>query len=967
MEAVVQLLTRLMDGGNAEIQDTIHEELLYAHDDAFVIQIKNLIDVVTETVQPLSRAHEQTLKQAEMQKSKLIKEPREQSRTAPATHKVRPASSYVLLERILNMLQMMCENHHTLNQNYMRNQNAHLSRGSTTKNGYNLVIKLVEFFDSCTAAILARNPPSELSGAVVCLLEQTLDTLTEFVQGPCLENQVCIVDTDFIGTARNLVNEFYWYKFSGVSYIREKIVKKKVCITLTSLLEQREDTRHHDRMWDALPLAYVKINLLVVYRDFLRIHNGQYGDDALWEKKVKVVEVEEDSEAWCCFGPQEHTSGKGSKTALLEMGFSLFILCRHLIDQDPTREKDFIPLTANKSIIDSVVDDFDAELLVHSLGLKRLSDKIATINPFGDAGEFEVDVEDYLLNPTQLDDEWIIAYSFFNKKTKSVEISMGDGKLLKCFFPMMPLCTHLSIDTQERILHEIRRNTATEKITDILHFKEEVMTEMEHLSDLHVRSAMIPLASWILSKAKVWDVLSFYLACALNILLLVAYQGPYSNGGSISSMNFPNTSEETTRALMVTSGIVLCVVSTISVIVQLFQRAPLTQRRELRKYRKERGLAYTINQGRSSVMQHNQYQDSHHNLVRGGVAPSEIADSDHASNELYIATRTFFWVITERRTGLNIILIGIGWIAILLDRYILFGFHLLWIFNHASDVEKVVLSVVRPWRALLLTFVLFVFIVYWFSLIAFAGWVSYPTESCDTLLTCFGTTFDQGFKNDGGIGGFLDSFDAAGIHVMTVDNPSWAFTIRFCFDHFFNIILMVLLLNIVFGLVIDTFSEMRAEADRRQDDMKSRCTICDLPAGQFDQVGLGFKAHVAWEHNLWSYYFFFAFLRHKDPLDYSGIESYVAEKLKDPAEAKSIWPIHRALSLKVVEVEDVEEEERNAQMGDILNQLASISRHVSILGDQFKKAQETQGRGAFVPVNELDLESEARGRSRSPP
>ena len=126
---------------------------------------------------------------------------------------------------------------------------------------------------------------------------------------------------------------------------------------------------------------------------------------------------------------------------------------------------------------------------------------------------------------------------------------------------------------------------------------------------------------------------------------------------------------------------------------------------------------------------------------------------------------------------------------------------------------------------------------------------------------------------------------------------SWAWISRFLFDHLFNTILMVLLLNIVFGLVIDTFSEMRAETERRMEDMETKCTMCDLPAGKFDQIGMGFKAHIAWEHNVWDYFMLFAFLQRKNSLEFTGIESYIDKKLSDLNEAKDIFPIHKAISL----------------------------------------------------------------------
>jgi len=87
------------------------------------------------------------------------------------------------------------------------------------------------------------------------------------------------------------------------------------------------------------------------------------------------------------------------------------------------------------------------------------------------ADGFEVDIEEFLLNPAKLEQDWEESYTFFQRRTKNVEISMSAGGLLKCYFPLMPLCTHLSFNTKETILHDIRRNTAAEKINDILEYR----------------------------------------------------------------------------------------------------------------------------------------------------------------------------------------------------------------------------------------------------------------------------------------------------------------------------------------------------------------------------------------------------------------------------------------------------------------------------------------------------------------
>lgn len=74
---------------------------------------------------------------------------------------------------------------------------------------------------------------------------------------------------------------------------------------------------------------------------------------------------------------------------------------------------------------------------------------------------------------------------------------------------------------------------------------------------------------------------------------------------------------------------------------------------------------------------------------------------------------------------------------------------------------------------------------------------------CDTLLYCFMANIEWTFR--GSIGGYVqDSLD--------VDDVALEIGVgRFFFDEVSNIILGVIMLNIVAGIIIDTFGSLREE------------------------------------------------------------------------------------------------------------------------------------------------------------
>jgi len=121
---------------------------------------------------------------------------------------------------------------------------------------------------------------------------------------------------------------------------------------------------------------------------------------------------------------------------------------------------------------------------------------------------------------------------------------------------------------------------------------------------------------------------------------------------------------------------------------------------------------------------------------------------------------------------------------------------------------------------------------------------------------------------------------------MDVSNVSMTFGVgRFFFDELSNIILGVIMLNIVGGIIIDTFGSLREEESAKSQDMMDNCFICGNLKADFDrlrsQSSGGFREHIKINHYMWNYMYFISFLRWKEKTDYSGIESYVAQKLDE--------------------------------------------------------------------------------------
>jgi hypothetical protein len=143
-------------------------------------------------------------------------------------------------------------------------------------------------------------------------------------------------------------------------------------------------------------------------------------------------------------------------------------------------------------------------------------------------------------------------------------------------------------------------------------------------------------------------------------------------------------------------------------------------------------------------------------------------------------------------------------------------------------------------------------------------------NQCQTMMMCFMTVLDYGMIYGGGIGDYSEP-------ISYRDTPD-KYLVKLGHDMAFLILVKFILFNILFGIIIDTFAQLREEKKFIEDDMMNICFICNFDRLTFDRNSEGgFERHIAKDHNLWCYVYYIVHLNFKDPTNYTGIESYVSE------------------------------------------------------------------------------------------
>ncbi|KAG8253159.1 hypothetical protein J6590_040819 [Homalodisca vitripennis] len=149
----------------------------------------------------------------------------------------------LVMQPILRFLQLLCENHNQNLQNTLRNQN--------NKSNYNLVSETLMLLDcicgSTTGGLgLLGLYINEYN---VSLINQTLETLTEYCQGPCHDNQNCIATHESNGLdiiTALILNDINPLGKSRMDLVLE--LKNNASKLLLAIMESRGDSENAERI-----------------------------------------------------------------------------------------------------------------------------------------------------------------------------------------------------------------------------------------------------------------------------------------------------------------------------------------------------------------------------------------------------------------------------------------------------------------------------------------------------------------------------------------------------------------------------------------------------------------------------------------------------------------------------------------------------------------------------------------------
>ncbi|CAD7946435.1 unnamed protein product [Amoebophrya sp. A25] len=800
--------------------------------------------------------------------------------------------------KCIEFQQKLCEGHNLLMQDYLYLQQDNSVSVNFVERTVELVIALVK----------NRDAADNLDEEEMDLLSAGVDLIIEVLQGPCERNQLyCSV-----GGLVEQINKILRWPFANLceledddpypSSVRE--LKQKLCLCLNSMLELRKDSEVHKNILHRVDVSTMQDRVIFVHRYFLsRILGAGHAELETLEEADKSLRIPSES-------PE-----------LLVEDFTNDVL------QDFFGEAWELLMVMNQ--LAEVDDDFKKQ----SRPNRHLADR--EFGPLDFANEAERTRAEAQKTYAK---KFVLGYDFFSRWLKSIEVVV-DGRIYDVWYRMPVMCDFVLGSAKRDIVNNISFSSPEEKAQGFMEMSEYIFAQTEHTRNLskwewpqfrgnHMVPSSLKRPFNFFLKNDSQNLMriseyTLYVAVVLNMILANNMYLADVNDvqGDLKHPIYPILHHDSYPAVMaiawvywffmlITFVISVCLYSPLDFLV-MESETQIPANSSWLTYVKSTGplettVALLSICGSAYVL--SVMHDFHWCigmasallmciLWDGTWTKPEGHKRNHRCPNNYWAhlIRTIAKALERRpiwrRAGLTILC----WLGIF-DAWYFFSFLLLDTMFQYPMLENVLKAVMIPIKSLGLTLLLGLIIMYTYAFVGFYYFRPDFEGACTNIADCTITTIYQGMRQD--IGSALQGVSPA--------VPNWYQ--RVFYDLTYFIIFTTVLMNVIFGIILDTFGSLRDETQQREEYMKNVSFISCLDRSEIDkaasvvenpEIRSGFRYIEDTKQNKWNYLNYIFYLFRKDKESYSGPESYVARLLKD---GDISWmPVKRARLLEQAE------------------------------------------------------------------
>jgi len=433
------------------------------------------------------------------------------------------------------------------------------------------------------------------------------------------------------------------------------------------------------------------------------------------------------------------------------------------------------------------------------------------------------------------------ALEFYNKYTGSVEIASDTGSQT-LYFPIPFKCYFLTDDTFHQLMLLPADMQHDEKLEVLLRKRMLCNDEMEHQQKLSANE----MKKFVTSQWKLYGTMSILILLAINGFMIATLKGNEMMGDVPADRAW-------LKDYMRFMGFLQLVMGVASYICHFLEYLP----QNMNAYEVGQSFsfeAFCSQEDNASLLQFEQLQ-LHQEVRKQRPVHSFLMQL----LRFIIRPDSFYFIFY-----LTFSLLGLLW-------YVFYPILLLDAVRRFESLARLLQAVTSTWHQLSITLAFVTIILYIFSTIGFILFKQdYMDDdgvlNCDTLLNCLLSTSKVGLTQ-GGIGGQLEK---------PAPEEYWA---RGVFDLAFWALVIVIMLNITFGIIIDSYSGLREEYKMMLEEWYNSCFICGVKRSDVEGKGEAWEDHCLAVHPLRTYISMLIYLSEKPDNACSGLEKTVKSKI----------------------------------------------------------------------------------------
>ncbi|CAI2387002.1 unnamed protein product [Moneuplotes crassus] len=775
-----------------------------------------------------------------------------------------------LEKQVVSLMANFCAHDNKEMQNYMRDQS------NNTKN-YNMIQMITDYSGKFL---------SHLQYPVAYdTFQKTLDCLMEFNRGPNKINQEIIVERGFISVANEILKMDYNVEeeVQENTNLRPKLKPTKQLSLLNgdsygksslpslskkSSRKRREEVYYGDEVTQPqnnFMISMVKYKSLLILLELLVGRNRtnyvyyilrRVLDPDVFRKNfayqayfVKRFHRNEYS-IKLFFRYNLDVETDNNSPLIVEVGFNLYFLLMRMsanlaVDMDEkyyNRLVRFITLRETKSYKNNqwlIEDLWDFTKSLVNIFISNCHKKNKLIQM------------EEVTHIVKQDAEITRILRFFSQNVSQIEIFV-EGKPFTQFFPLLPYCKFDSEVPKEKFSLMVDRTNAKTKCDSLMRESQYIISDLK--VNYWLKKGLSRFVGLCQEYSDMFKSLLSILGILINGMILFSYS--INVGERTGDPVFSNTSVNSTKGVMLGLGIA----SLILVFITSFLTSFSIVANYYRRY-----SVYAADEEKRMI-ELNKIDRFSQNFPQLSKARA--------------FTKFIYEAISDWRIMYHILLFLLTLTGVVFHPF--FYTFLLTVFVYRRKALMDVLkAIVKPYESLGLTILLMFMVIYAFTIVAYSYYYDDYTENdCYSLWTCFLISFDNTFKNDGGVGGYLES-----AYVRETDGIDVTYG-RVIFDNLAFFVVGILMIEIISGLIIDTFVDYRQQNKEIEDDCKKICFMCDRTREQLEKnLGVdGFRFHIHNQHYMWDYIFFIAYLGSKQEREgqiKNTTERYVLDKIKE--------------------------------------------------------------------------------------